>query len=893
MKDAELRRARLETEKARDRGEELQREIDALKKEISDFAQERARYASMLSPEEYAARMDAKERAFQKLFTDYEALESKSFDELARIRTGYEDTVQKLDAQLAIQAKENKQALVFVQRALAEREQECKQLLTTVQQVRQKQAADRELLLREKGGVEEALLLKEKAYQFVMKQAAELSAQLDEKKIDEGDEIRRLRAQVATLQFEMKQLENDFESKVAEKNEELRQALQAIAGVHNELASERGQIAVTEQQYADNLKKKEEGHQQTIGELEVALRKLKKGDQEISRLHGIIEAKDREIAALHEEYRAKLAAAQERYDALMRVKVSLDEEVERLHQFVEDVHHRHIRYLEKLEAKHQSEVESLHAVIAEKGRLISMLEEQLRNLEQEFMQAREDWDAREQALETEIAQRERRIESLIAEYELKLEGAQIRFQQLEMQYNDLKEQYERDVGPGGAMETMRRLHLAMEEIEKMHQREVEFKQKQTELEAHLKAKEVELRDLQRETVDIMTLKEQAFVKVTLDNRELRDQLGKAKEDLEEKVISMGWEFTKLEQQHATQALEWESKYEEMQKKADHQHLLGEIDGLKQQLNVQSTQFQVERATREQDAERIQVGVRKLVEENDNLRNQLQEAEELPRRVMAEREAELKIRARHEEAAKNAWEKQLAALQSDHERKFNERVNILEKESSDASEQQKLLQGKVELLEQQAEADAAALTHLQDVNGKLTAELATTNELLSAEKEKNQKQQKASDRRTRRIIAENDQVKGMMLKEMEKANDAVIAIEKQFRDLPNPHEREFLELRSQLEAMQAAYMDLQAEHSDLQATFEQEREEADAMRTQLQEQIATGNQAWDQVDDLVQLNKTDFFNHTQGIVQAKMLAHGLKVRVRAASKELEDPSSSAS
>mmetsp|Transcript_32220 Transcript_32220/g.73993 ORF Transcript_32220/g.73993 Transcript_32220/m.73993 type:complete len:130 (+) Transcript_32220:2-391(+) len=129
--------------------------------------------------------------------------------------------------------------------------------------------------------------------------------------------------------------------------------------------------------------------------------------------------------------------------------------------------------------------------------------------------------------------------------------------------------------------------------------------------------------------------------------------------------------------------------------------------------------------------------------------------------------------------------------------------------------------------------------------------------------------------------------------MEKANDAVIAIEKQFRDLPNPHEREFLELRSQLEAMQAAYMDLQAEHSDLQATFEQEREEADAMRTQLQEQIATGNQAWDQVDDLVQLNKTDFFNHTQGIVQAKMLAHGLKVRVRAASKELEDPSSSAS
>jgi len=887
LKDIELKQVRLELTKEKTSTEELKEVVESLRNEISQFQEERARLHELVTPEEVQARIAVKEKAYENLFADYRALEKRSQAELEEMRMGYDDTVRKLDAQVAVQTGENKKAIAFVDKALKDREQECQQLLQTIADLRDKEARTRETLLREKAEVQETLAIKERAYDHLVEYSRNLELKLENFDEENGDEMKKLRSRIITLEYELKQLEEDLAGKMGEKNAELRKALDAIAALHRELASERQRFDDADTKHRLDLSEKEAGYDRLLGDMNLTLRRLEKKEQEVQRLLGVVKEKDAEIEKLHLTYQNKLADAQKRYDDLMEIKTGLDAEVTRLNEYIEELKAEHQAEIDTLQQRHADHVAELEGIIAERDASLEAKDLQIRDMQREFALMQEQWEEREKDLELEIRERERKIENLIAEYELELDVARTRFKALQDQYEELNERYERDVGPGGALETKKRLDLAFDEIEEFHRREIALNMKVKEAQKKLKDKEIELLDFTREAADIMAIKEKAYDDQSVEMRELKLKIKKLQEDSEGKILDMGRQAKKLQEDHAAQALEWEEEKEKLRKLADSSHLTKEIERLYNDLDGQSAAFEAERLRRDGDARKVQEGIVVLAEENEKYRQEIRDFADLAASLKRQQDELTTLKVKQEMQLERKWQKLLDAAEENRRQREEELTSSYEAKLLENDALQTSQSDQISELTQKVEVDEQAIEHLQSVNGLLQSQVAQLQTDLADEKQARLKQVRAGDKRTRRIIHENDQVKTMLGVEMQKAADACEQIENQFKSLPNPHEEAFFELQSELDTLRQAFQTMNSENEQLRADLDRENKEAAEMRRVLQEQIATGNDAWGEVENLMELNSNGFFSDmASGVLHAKKVATRLRKGVQP--PKLPDP-----
>jgi len=374
----------------------------------------------------------------------------------------------------------------------------------------------------------------------------------------------------------------------------------------------------------------------------------------------------------------------------------------------------------------------------------------------------------------------------------------------------------------------------------------------------------------------MAIKEKAYDDQSVEMRELKLKIKKLQEDSEEKIMEMGRQAKKLQEDHAAQALEWEAEKEKLRKLADSSHLTQEIERLYKDLDNQSAAFEAERLRRDEDARKVQEGVQVLAEENEKYRQEIRDFADLASSLKRQQDELATLKEKQEAQLERKWKKLLEAaeekrVQREEEITTSYEARLLENQTLQTSQSEQISE-----LSQKVEVDEQAIEHLQSVNGLLQSQVIQLQTDLAEEKQARIKQVKAGDRRTRRIIHENDQVKTMLGVEMQKAADACEQIENQFKNMPNPHEEAFFELQTELETLRQAFQAMNSENQQLQEELAQEKKEAADMRRVLQEQIATGNDAWGEVEDLMQLNSNGFFSDVaSGVFHAKKAASRLR------------------
>lgn len=813
----------------------LHKTIEGLKQEVVQVK------ASIVAPDHtpFQKMIDQKEHAYMKLVEDFDRMHRRHEKEIHEVKEHYEEMIKSLNTEIKTTKQELNRSRAYVDRQLQERETVIEELKEKMVETKahddklHEEAAEREALLSKDLGIAQETVQRLADEVNMLKRRIELAEKKEEVIKVEGEKP----SKVKMVQMQMEQLAEDCKVMLERKDEDLVKTMESVAELQRKLAVEKEAIAKQDRLWEERVVEKEKGFEAMLGDFRYLEGKLAEEKAEVSRQEGEVRKREQIIERMMEEHEREI----EDYKAM---REELEQDKRKLRREIKDLEHAkqvqkedYERKIKGIEERAADREDHLKKMIADRDEKYRELQKQHDETLQKWAEDKEAVEERERQLEMDIRMKEREIKKLEGEMEMFKEQAEDRYNRLLKRCEQLQRMYDEAVGPGGAAETKKRAAALEEEILRLqgvvHERD-EYIVRQRKM---IREKELEIDEVQKETADLIHIKEQAYSQLSKEHQTLQHQMGeelrKAAEkhdELHNRLMAKISEFNKT-----VKRLEEEK---EALRFNDRDELLAQVAHFKKMWELK---IQEKRDAEEEFEEKLEVKentLQEIIKQNAACRKQIEKLEEEVQETKDNCEKAVsrvnqKMTMDHEE--QDGKFRELAEEKRQLQEFVDHQKEVMQAALENDPEKIKLRQDLKDHETSQV-ATAKVISELGEEITQLKDKIDTMDVIVAEEKEKQGKLMKKHESKYAEMEKEQEELKALLHMEMTKAERACKQLEQRFRELPNPFEEEVLDLKEKYAETQRGLETLMLDNQKLQDLIETERREFGHQKNALEEKV---------------------------------------------------------
>ncbi|CAD7962323.1 unnamed protein product [Amoebophrya sp. A25] len=794
---------------------EKDQEIRGLTNRDSDFDPEKDKKAALAEQkEEFDELLKKKEEGFQHLIEDFSLMDKKKSEELTLLK---ESTLQ-MRQQLEEEMKLTKLELVTKQTLLDEQIKEGAEerafWLDKYEKLEAVEAEAREGFKRKIRALEEERDVAVEAMSKLKEYTDDVKQREATRKDEKSGEVATLMHKIRRLEQLIKDTNVQAEEAVKKKDGEVQRYMAQIAKLQEQITVAKKRERDIDFMWEERMREKEIGAGKLLKELSELKEEFVFAEQKVTEAQAKQEAAQKKMRLIEAQLAEEIKQKEAEIVRLGGVIQKLKEEVQREIQRQKEIEELWKRRLAEAEERERLALEAKDEQIMELKALQKKLEKTIQDRIAELNDLREELDDLGTEMEEEIQSRDRIIDGLRNEitalkemYEEMLEG-------LRAEYAKLKKTYDEEVGEGGVQEQKQKAERLEKDMAALREVVDQLKQKIIELKAIIREKDLEQDELQKETMDLLFIKETAYKKLAAENAEMSDQLEQWEYKLKEAEMKGQKDAFKMKKYFDRQLAAKDFTIGERDKTIEkNKEWLVEIDRWKKENEKRRDEMaQMERDTEEKIRQK-EVGMQYLVDEVKELRGDLQKQEEAYEQKTAAREKEVRDLVYTKEEEYKALERDTIQLRSD----YNQCKLDLAAAIADG---QKVDPEKVRL-QKLAEDNALTIAESKRAIDVMTKENENerkrsreVEEQCARDIKRAKKSEETEVKRREHAERELKLVKEMCEEQMVKAELICKQIEERYRALPNPFADEVVEVRERVEQQKAGIENLRLENDTL-------------------------------------------------------------------------------
>lgn len=814
--------------KIKDIEEKASKIAGPFEKQIKDLHKQIQGLENQLSKVDYTPyeeKLRLREIGYEKLVKDFQVKQGLNYENIERMRAGFEITLERMDKKIQENEAECKKRLKPWTELVEKREREISQLNERFETLKVDEKA-----YRERQGEILAEVTKERD---VARKAEELARQeaqqfkLEAQAMKESRKSDTTRKKIQMLQLKLDEVTKRCETTVRQKDREIKQKTDTITNLQQRVKEE-----VKDREELDNLwdhrvQKKEEGYGLVCANLAFAEGQILEERRRTEVARETIRRRERSIERLNNEHVEELGVRLDSHQALSKhirdLEGQLDQAQARL------MKERNVRTaieieFDRIRKRYEDQVADLRVEMVRRDKQRELVEKELEDVRKEFEKSREDWCDKQRDLDDMVRARDRLIISLKNEIEFINDSWEVKYNRLMQLFEKLQKKYEECVGPGGAQEAQKRTRDLKIEIERLVKEILDLKEM-------IKKQKRQIRDLQldydilvKETADIIAEKERGIAEMVGDMAKLENRL-RAETELRERLVR---EIT-AEKMAIVASFEGRIRQLEQQVMAmrftDREELLDTIDVWKRAY---------ERVCLERDE--LEDYYKDLLDLKDRqVIKMAQEYAELQDRITFE---QLKGQQSLEEC-EDKWkkmqakwgiqemelQKQIKQLSIERDQAIRERDRERGIADSRAIPDPELdvLRAKVKEKEQQLASVEAGIANIVADNCNLRDEINNFEVEMEQAQANIEPQIRWREERYEAMVKEHDDIKKVLQMELLRAQETCKTIEEQVRKFPQPFEQELKEAEDKYAQSQAGLIKLSSQNVTLKQQMLDEKE----------------------------------------------------------------------
>jgi len=321
-----------------------------------------------------------------------------------------------------------------------------------------------------------------------------------------------------------------------------------------------------------------------------------------------------------------------------------------------------------------------------------------------------------------------------------------------------------------------------------------------ELRQTIREKDFEIEDTKRVCMDIVQQKEAAYQALLDDMNKIRDDYDAYKKMLQQKFFEMGTEFKKQKNTYETTIANLEEELE--RERATHiiiNELKAEIEKWKKKHQEEIDYREVLVKDLRETVEIKEKGIERLISDCNEYENRIKALLAEKETIQEKCEAKLSKHERSWLKKKHEWDKRAKELDLEIQKlvyNLNDPEKAKRMKEKAEAEKRYLQELKEKLETQQREIDAAriAVAEMAAENTDMRGLLGDRKAELGKDKEVLEKKMEQQNKRFKRLMVENEDLRKTLLAEMDRAEENLKDLEVQFLEMPNPFADEVAELR---------------------------------------------------------------------------------------------------
>merc|ERR1711904_549781 len=368
-------------------------------------------------------------------------------------------------------------------------------------------------------------------------------------------------------------------------------------------------------------------------------------------------------------------------------------------------------------------------------------------------------------------------------------------------------------------------------------------QKIKELRQIIREKDFEIDDTKRVCMDIVQQKEQAYQALLEDMNKIRDEYDEYKKMLQKKFFEMGQEFKKEKKTYESTITDLEEELE--RERATHiivAQLREEIAKLKQKIQDEIDYRETLVVDLRDEIKRQEANVQALLVDIEDYEQRIAKLKQ--EKIDIEEKCKAKI-DKHERSflrKEHGWKKREKELNANIENLIynlndpEKAKRLKEKAEAEKRKLQELME-KLEIQEKEINASRIAVAEMAAENTDMRGLLGERKGELGKEKEVLEKKMEQQNKRFKRLMVENNDLRKTLLDEMDRAEENLKDLEVQFLEMPNPFADEVSELRQGYDDNMNVVKELSKNNSELLEELKVVKERAAATQEALEKKLA--------------------------------------------------------
>merc|ERR1719387_2353872 len=423
------------------------------------------------------------------------------------------------------------------------------------------------------------------------------------------------------------------------------------------------------------------------------------------------------------------------------------------------------------------------------------------SLMEEIERKEKEWKKKEEELLATIKEREREIDQLKTEMKFRIEQLQAEIDELQESYDALKRKYDADLTGDNSVASLKAsLDRLQKQLRDMQSRLEALMAKIKELRQTIREKDFEIEDTKRVCMDIVQQKEAAYQALLDDMNKIRDDYDNYKKMLQQKFFEMGQEFKKQKTTYESTIHNLEEELE--RERAVHvivAELKAEIEKWKKKHQEEIDYREVLVKDLRETVELREKGIERLIQDCHEYEERIKKLKEEKEAIQEKCEAKLSKHERSWLKKKHEWDKRSKELDLEIQKliyNLNDPEKAKRMKEKAEAEKRALeeLKAKLEIQELEINAARIAVAEMAAENTDMRGLLGDRKAELGKDKEVLEKKMEQQNKRFKRLMVENEDLRRTLLAEMDRAEENLKDLEVQFLEMPNPFADEVVELR---------------------------------------------------------------------------------------------------
>mmetsp|Transcript_65262 Transcript_65262/g.155923 ORF Transcript_65262/g.155923 Transcript_65262/m.155923 type:complete len:1082 (-) Transcript_65262:108-3353(-) len=818
-----LTRERVELEQQlQDQRKEKEQERRGLEKRIRELEREIKTLEKQLAAVDhtpYLKQIESKDKGYKRLVKDFEMKLDACTKREEKAREGFEKVIQRLDEQLQKSEVEFERRIAPYKDMVEVRDNKIVQLEDIIEDMKEKQAA---VLVKHDAEMQEVrkeLTSAKEGLDIQYKELYQAKRQLQsmEEYENRPENPKKL---MEKMERDLEEVTAECKEMIAQKDKEMEEKTEMVTRLQRRIVEMGEATDAIDKTWDSRVQRKEEGYLQLSAELEFAKGQILEERENTRLANETIKKRDAEIERLVKVHTEELRVRFEDRQVLEREIHALQEDFDREVCRIEAEKYLVEEKLDLVESRAEQRVADIGIELVRKDKQIRQMHDELDEVRQMFEQARVSWEEKERELEGFLRNRDRQIGNLKNEIEFLNDAWELKYNKLMALFERAQKKYEDLLGPGGIREAQRRVVDLKMEVDLLRKEILDLKETLKKQKRRIRDLELDMDGQMKETADILTEKERGIAEMVGDYAKLQ-ALFRSEVDLKEKLLAEK-DMERQEMKNAFQAriAQLEQLVEAM-RYTDREDLVEKIAKLKQGMSRKNVEMEELEEHYEELLKIKDVQIKDLVKDLDAVRVEVDQAK-LDGEGAVQKVKDM-WQLMHTKALieKGEAEEKLKQSLDEVERLERELAKATGQKDKIVEDPEKAeLRAKIKEMEEQMVTIEAGKTHIVEENRDLMAQLEEVEPARQAMKAEYEEALRLKDKLMEVMKKEHEELKAVLVLEMETAKESCRVIEAQVRALPGPFDSEAVEMKNKYAQMQAGMLKIGMENSQIREELEE-------------------------------------------------------------------------